>query len=84
MLWTKHSVDTTDSSTLNRHLSASFRTWRCEIRRDFSHAENLDPNIKRIQMRIDNGSIRSARRAELELMQAGKVSLAEGYFTVWC
>ncbi|OBR12490.1 Zinc finger protein [Colletotrichum higginsianum IMI 349063] len=81
MLWTKHSVDTTDSSTLNRHLSASFRTWRCEIRRDFSHAENLDPNIKRIQMRIDNGSIRSARRAELELMQAGKgcVSMQE-YF----
>ncbi|TKW55571.1 hypothetical protein CTA1_8125 [Colletotrichum tanaceti] len=72
MLWTKHSMDATDSSTLNRNFAARLKTWRYETRCDFNNAEDLDPNIKRIQMRINNGTIRSVRRAELELMQAGK------------
>ncbi|GJC79108.1 hypothetical protein ColLi_01946 [Colletotrichum liriopes] len=81
MLWTKHSTDATNSLALKESQATTFRTLRSEIYRDFSYAEGLDSKIKRIQKRIDNGSVRSARRAELELMQAGKGCVAsQEYF----
>ncbi|OHW91377.1 hypothetical protein CSPAE12_10059 [Colletotrichum incanum] len=81
VLWTKHSTDATNSLASKGTLAATFRTLRSEICRDFTYAEGLDSNIKRIQKRIDNGSVRSARRAELELMQAGKGCVAlQEYF----
>ncbi|GKT47265.1 uncharacterized protein ColSpa_07446 [Colletotrichum spaethianum] len=72
ILWTKHSTDATNSLTVKESLAATFGTLRSEIHRDFGHTQGLDSKIKRIQKRIDNGSVRSARRAELELIQAGK------------
>ncbi|KAK2059874.1 hypothetical protein LY76DRAFT_615444 [Colletotrichum caudatum] len=71
-LWTKHSTDATNSLVLKESLDATCKTLRSEIRRDFAHAEGLDSKIKRIQKRIGSSSVRSARRVELELLQAGK------------
>ncbi|KAK1997503.1 hypothetical protein LX36DRAFT_681699 [Colletotrichum falcatum] len=81
MLWTKHSLDATDSLVLKESLGATCRTLRSEIRRDLAHAEGLGSKIKRIQKHIDSSSVRSARRVELELLQAAKgcVTLQE-YF----
>ncbi|KAK2008464.1 hypothetical protein LZ32DRAFT_539913 [Colletotrichum eremochloae] len=72
MLWIKHSTDATDSLALKESLSETCRTLRGEIHRDFAHAEGLNSKIKRIQKRIGSSSVRSARRVELELLQAGK------------
>ncbi|EFQ30755.1 uncharacterized protein GLRG_05899 [Colletotrichum graminicola M1.001] len=81
MLWTKHSTHATDSLVLKESLDATCRALRSEVHRGFAHAKGLNSKIKRIQKRIGSSSVRSARRVELELLQAGKgcVTLQE-YF----
>ncbi|OHF02190.1 hypothetical protein CORC01_02470 [Colletotrichum orchidophilum] len=69
MLWKQHFED---EAPLNGALAASFKEIRSKINHDFLHADGLNSKLRRIQKRIDDGNIRDARHAELELMQAGK------------
>ncbi|KAK7449105.1 hypothetical protein Landi51_06184 [Colletotrichum acutatum] len=75
LLWAQHWQYDTNRAPLNGALSASFKGIRSKLNQDFPHADGLSAKLKRIQKRINDGSIWSARQAEIELMQAGKGSM---------
>ncbi|KAJ0296238.1 uncharacterized protein N0V96_006006 [Colletotrichum fioriniae] len=75
LLWAQHWQCNTSRAPLNGALSASFKGIRSKLNQDFPHADGLSAKLRRIHKRINDGSIRSARQAEMELMQAGKGSM---------
>ncbi|KAK1700005.1 hypothetical protein BDP55DRAFT_645623 [Colletotrichum godetiae] len=81
MLWAQHWQYNANRAPSNSALSASFKGVRSNLRHDFLRADGLGAKWRRIQKRIDDGSIWSARQAEIELMQAGKGCMSlQDYF----
>ncbi|KAL0944441.1 zinc finger protein [Colletotrichum truncatum] len=71
-LWTKHFNDADETMPINTAFTMTVNTVARMLCQNFSHASGLASKVKRFQKRISGGSIRSVRRAELELIQAGK------------
>ncbi|KAI8171990.1 hypothetical protein K4K51_011635 [Colletotrichum sp. SAR 10_75] len=69
-LWSKHLED--DATPANPAFTITVNAVARMLCQEFPHARRLESKMQRLQKRISGGSVRTVRRAELELMQVGK------------
>ena len=75
-LYTKHLMDFDPSASLtprNSPFAVTVKFIMTMLDRDFQDAENLGSKLDGVLQRLNNGTICSVRRAEIEVLQAGKV-----------
>lgn len=75
-LWSKHLED--DATPANPAFTITVNAVARMLCQEFPHARRLESKMQRLQKRISGGSVQTVRRAELELMQVGKVSYCQG------
>ncbi|KAI8219699.1 hypothetical protein K4K55_012082 [Colletotrichum sp. SAR 10_96] len=70
ILWSKHLED--DATPASPAFTITVNAVARMLCQEFPHARRLESKMQRLQKRISGGSVRTVRRAELELMQVGK------------
>ncbi|OLN88109.1 hypothetical protein CCHL11_00382 [Colletotrichum chlorophyti] len=71
-LWTSHLFDLSVNMPIDEGFVTALTYVKTQLCRKFSHVVGLGPKSERALKRIRSGKIRSVRRAELKLIQAGK------------
>ncbi|KAI8297937.1 hypothetical protein K4K61_012293 [Colletotrichum sp. SAR11_59] len=69
-LWSKHLED--DATPASPAFTITVNAVARMLCQEFPHSRRLESKMQRLQKRISGGSVRTVRRAELELMQVGK------------
>lgn len=73
-LWIQHWEEAGVTTGADLKFTASLKHIARQLGQSFSHARGFATQIKSFETRIDIGEINTTRRAEIELIQAGKVS----------
>lgn len=73
-LWTQHLNEAYGPTGMDPKFAAVVKHIARMLGQNFSHASGFATQVESFQKRIEIGEIRSTRRAEMELIQAGKVS----------
>ncbi|KAF6835227.1 zinc finger protein [Colletotrichum plurivorum] len=71
-LWIQHLGEAGVTTGTDSKFTALLKRIACQISQSFSHARGFATQMKSLQTRINMGEINTTRRAEIELIQAGK------------
>ncbi|KAJ9148915.1 Zinc finger protein [Pleurostoma richardsiae] len=79
-LWTKHTQDLSSETPPNNPFTIAVSFALNLLTQHFFKFDQLGSHLAGVQRRVNGGSVRSVRRLELEVLQAGKISIPAATF----